>query len=71
MISLRILSHLSKGHFVVVLSDDGVCYFPDLKQVIFSGTAYQPWIIQVPAKIGQVIGVATMHEESLLRVSLS
>lgn len=63
------LSHFLLVEFVdrqliVVLTDNGVSYLPDLQHVVFSCAGYQPWLVGVPAEISQVIGMSSVHEKA-------
>jgi len=54
---------LIHGDVVGVFAYDGLGDFPDLDQVVFGGAADDPGFGLVPAEIGEVVGVAAVHEE--------
>lgn len=62
---LRILPHLLERHVVVFLANNRVCHLPDLEQVIFRCAADKPGVVRVPAEVGQMVGVAAMHEKAI------
>jgi len=50
---------------IQILTNNGFGYLPDLDEIVFSCTAYNPWLIDIPAEIGEMVCVATMHEQTV------
>ncbi len=65
-----LLLQLLDWHVIRLLAHNSIRHFPHLDQVVLRCAAQDPWVIQVPAEVGDSIGVATMHEESSRCVSL-
>ena len=51
------------GQVRVILTHDGLCNLPNLQHVVFGCAGDKPRVILVPAEVGEMVGVATMHKE--------
>ena len=58
-----VVSELTIRHRGVISTDNGLGHLPNLKKVVLSSAADDPGVVEIPAEIGQVIGVPSMHKE--------
>jgi len=47
-----------------VFADDRLGHFPYLDEIVFRCTANHPWFGLVPAEVGNMISMATVHEQT-------
>lgn len=55
--------HFLHGHIGVDLSaNNRVGRLPDLEDIVLGGTGDKPWVVGIPAEVGQVVRVTAVHE---------
>lgn len=58
-------------HIIQILAHDGIRNLPNLQQVVLGSRAKHPRIIEVPAEIGDTVGVSTVHEQAKKKESVN
>lgn len=71
LLRTQLAIQLVQGHLGVVVANNGLGWLPDLQDVVFSSTGNQPGIVRVPAEVSEVVRVAAVHEETILRARVS
>ena len=56
--------HFSQVYGTLICSNNRLSHLPDLKEIVLSSTAEEPWVVEVPAEVSQVVRMSAMHEES-------
>ena len=62
---------LLDGNVVRVFPYYGICYLPHLDQIILCCTANDPWVVHIPAEIGDVICMTAVHKQPKDRLDRS
>jgi len=53
---------LVRRDIVEVFSNNGFGNLPDLNKIVLGGAADHPGFVRIPAKIGKMVSVASVHE---------
>lgn len=62
-LNLRLAIQLIDGHLGIVVTHNRLGGLPDLEHIVLSGAGDKPGIVGIPAKVSEVIGVPTVHEQ--------